>query len=66
MDIKMETDKTWKYFRIISDEPIKEEDAVATQIAKGFDPMGYGFYKFQTNTVGKQFITTWKCFASCD
>lgn len=60
------------YFRFVSIEPIPEAAALAYQNKHGYNPIGYGFYKFKciqkiepTNGM-EYFEASWSCAASCE
>lgn len=64
----------WIDFQFVSIEPVTEAQALAHQNGKGFNPMGYGFYRFKCEHVPSDqmdgskdyYKATWQCQASCD
>lgn len=53
-------------FKLVSDKMITVQEALAEQVARGYDPRGYGFYRFEVTKIGTQFVATWNCSGSCD
>lgn len=58
--------ETFKTFKLVSTNEITEEKALEYQRSQGFDPNGYGFYRFISKFHKKLHYATWVCFTSCD
>jgi len=54
------------FWKATSLQPITIGDAVAVQIAEGYDPAGYGLTDFVSANVQGDVVATWACGANCD
>lgn len=58
-------------WKVVTSEPMDEQDAKDYQQKNGYHPCGYGFVNFKSemtldNNANQVFITTWECWNSCD
>jgi hypothetical protein len=60
--------KSTIYWSYVSDEPITALEASGIQTLENYHPNGYGFSEFKCGPepVLGGYMSTWKCWASCD